>query len=57
MNAEKIILGEKTGRNWKKLVDIKKMELLKRDMCEKGPTRSYVSIEVGQKCEGEVRNA
>ena len=47
MNSEKIILGEKTGRNWKKLVDIKKMELLKRDMCEKGPTRSYVSIEVG----------
>ena len=56
MNTEKII-SEKIGRNWKKLVNIKKMKLLKRDMCEKRPTRSYVSTEVGQKCEGGVRNA
>ena len=52
MNAEKIILGEKIGRNWKKLVNIKKMKLLKGGMCEKRPTRSYFSIEVRQKCEG-----
>ena len=36
----------------KKLVNIKKMKLLKRDRCEKRPTRGYVSIEVVQKCEG-----
>ena len=47
MNAEKIILGEKIERNWKKLVNIKKMKLLKRDMCEKRPTRGYFSIEMG----------
>ena len=34
------------------MVNIKKMKLLKRDMCEKRPTRGYVSIEVVQKCEG-----
>lgn len=54
MNAEKIILG-KNWKKLKKLVNIKKMKLLKRDMCEKRPTRGYVSIGVGQKCEGGVQ--
>lgn len=43
---------EKLEETGKKFFNIKKMKLLKMGMCEKRPTRSYVSIEVGQKCEG-----